>query len=135
MSLPEAGEVFEFPYPFVHDTYTEYDEDGCAELPCWKPGVRFENTHDGDTDTIADGGGKQSLTVIGAYKPGRYPARVFFVRKWTDPRGLVFGKGALRVTTINAFRSLVKGYRHPVELRESPLPNRIKRESAKAIDE
>lgn len=126
MSPPEAGEVFEFPYPFIHDTYTKYDNDGCAESPCWKPGARFENTCHGDTDTIADGIGKQSVTVIGTFKPGRYPARVFFVRKWTDPRGLVFGKGALRVTTINAFRSLVKGYRHQFELRESPLPTSTK---------
>lgn len=133
MSLPEAGDVYEFPYPFVHDTYTEYDEDASAELPCWKPGIRMEAKWD-DATAVADGTGKQSVTVIGVFKPGRYPARVFYVRKWTDPRGLVFGKSALRVTTINAFQSLVKGYRHPVELRESPLPDRVTRKSLQAID-
>jgi hypothetical protein len=38
---------------------------------------------------------------------------VFYVRKWEDPDGRQFGKGALRMTTLGAFRQLLSGYRFP----------------------
>lgn len=119
---PQPGEIFEHAYPFVHSTYTEMDEDGCAEVPCWKPGVRFENTYHGDTDSIADGTGKQIITVVDSFKPGRFPTRVFYTRRWVNPDGKEFGKGLLRIAAIQSFRTLVRGYRHEVTLRESPLP-------------
>lgn len=115
--LPEAGDVFEHQYPFVREDYSYCDEDGTASIPSWKPGVRFEHIPPGgDTETLADGLGAQILTVIGTYKPGRFPLRVFFTRQWHDPDGKLFGKGACKATTINAWRSLVAGYRHQYEL-------------------
>ena len=120
MNTFAEGEVIEFEYPFSRDTYTEMDEDGFAEAPTWRPGVRHENVPpEGDTDTFADGLGKQIITIIGIYKPGKFPTRIFFTRKWMDPDGKTFGKNALRVYSIAAFQTLISGYRHQYRLQES----------------
>lgn len=76
------------------------------------------NTPSGDTDCIAHGLGFQRVTVISKHKPGKFPARVFYVRKWEDPDGKVWGKGKLHITTEAAFKGLVRGYRHEFELVE-----------------
>lgn len=123
-AIPIAGEIFEHPYPFVHSSYTEWDEDGSAEVPCWKPGVTMKETYE-DYVAYADGMGEQILTVVATYKPGRFPTRVFFTRRWRNPSGGEFGKGALRIATVQAFRSLTSGYRHDFELDEVPLPTRV----------
>lgn len=122
------GERFEVRYPFVRDTYTEYEQDaeggGSFEAPTWKPGTRVENWHSpiwtGEdvpcpTD-VADAIGTQILTVVGVYKPGRFPTRVFYERRWRDPDGKEFGKTKCRMTTVPAFRALASGYRHPFEM-------------------
>lgn len=118
----ETGTVFEFPYPFVLDTYDDGDPEGGGPSPCWKPGVRFEERivhgygdFDVTTDCVADGNGKQRVTVVGVYKPGRFPMRVFFTRLWIDPDGREFGKGACRIKTVGAFRSLIRGYSHRID--------------------
>lgn len=126
---PEIGCVFEVPYPFVQDTWTDhYDgEDGpeVDEVPTWKPGTRQESCDVGndysqiDHWSEADGMGVQVLTVVGVYKPGRYPTRVFYSRQWRDPDGKVFGKMKLRQTTVSAFAALTRGYRHPFEMKET----------------
>lgn len=118
MIEPQVGDIFEFRYPFIHDEYSEQDEGGVATVKCWRPGCRFENDHNGETLTLADGIGQQILTCIGRYKPGKYPERIFYTRKWRDPSGKVFGKGACRVASLIAFRSIVSGYRHPFEMAE-----------------
>lgn len=115
----KIGDVFEVSYPFIRDVYSEMDEDGTSESPTWRPGVRFEDRGHGeysDTVTLADAIGHQSLTVVGVYRPGKFPLRVFYTRKWRDPSGKVFGKGTCRVTSIQAFRSIIGGYRHQFEL-------------------
>ncbi len=114
----QAGQVFQFSYPFVRDVFSEMDEDGVSESPTWKPGARFVNTPTGGTDTLADGIGQQILTVIGSYKPGKYPLRIFYTRQWRDPSGKVFGKGSLRIKSQAAFTNLLSGYRHEFELTE-----------------
>ncbi len=111
-SIPQDGEVFQHSYPFVRTTHTEWDDEGSAEVPTWKPGVSRE----GEGTAYADGIGGQIVTVISTHKPGRYPMRVFFTRKWRDPSGKVFGKTACRVLSLQAFRTLVGGFRHPFEL-------------------
>ena len=113
------GDAFTFTFPFVRDTFTEMDNEGSYESPTWKPGVRFQDVGSGDyvtTATYADGLGFQTVTVVGSFKPGRYPERVFFTRKWTDPDGKEFGKGKLHITTKAAFRTLVRGYRHDYKI-------------------
>ena len=51
-------------------------------------------------DTVCHGWGQRIIEVVSQHKPGKYPERVFFVRRWRGPDGVVFGKNALRVTTI-----------------------------------
>lgn len=119
---PHPGDVIDISYPFVRTTFTEHDQDGSAEVPCWAPGVRFEDSGHGDyvhTHTYADGIGQQQITVAGRFKPGKFPERVFFTRKWRDPSGHLFGKGKLHIKTLGAFRSIVSGYRYKFELSET----------------
>ena len=115
MSAIETGAVFSVPYPFSHTTVDL--PSGDPEAPystfkSWKPGPYWEQCEGGDFDAFADGVGAMLLTVIDVHKPGRFPARVFFTRQWRDPNGKVFGKGALRITTVPAFRRRIKGYLH-----------------------
>lgn len=57
------------------------------------------------------------LTVIDHFKPGRFPARVFFTRRWVTPDGKEFGKGKLHIATIPAFKRRATAYMHEYELR------------------
>jgi hypothetical protein len=120
----KAGEVLQFSYPFVRDTYSEMDEGGVSESPTWKPGVRFvERGGDRDPEAVADGIGQQIISVVSTHRPGNFPERVFYTRKWRDPSGKVFGKGSLRVMSAAGLRSLIRGYRHPFEI----VPAELKR--------
>ena len=101
-------------YPFLWEAATEMGPDGVCEIMSWRPGVRFEllPPYGDDSEAIADGEGRQILTVVSVYKPGRFPARVFYTRRWRDPNGKEFGKGALRIKTLDAFRRITSGYQH-----------------------
>ena len=140
--LPEIGRVFDVPYPFVKDTRIEHydgaDGPETDEVPTWNPGVRMESCDVGheyshtETWAEADAMGSQILTVVGVYRPGRFPTRVFFTRRWRDPDGRVFGKGLCRSLTVPAFTELTRGYRHPFEVRqassEEPPASKIENE-------
>lgn len=117
----QPSDVFTFAYPFARDTFSEMDEEGTTESPTWRPGVRFEDVGHGEychTATYADGMGQQTVSVVGIFKPGKFPERIFFTRKWTDPSGKVFGKGKLHIATVGAFTNLIRGYRHEFDLAE-----------------
>lgn len=123
MSAPvKAGDVIEFPYPFVRELYDDGDPEG-GPRPCWRPGVRFDcqtvQVGDGEFDehtwSVADGTGKQVVTVVSIHKPGKFPTRVFFTRRWIGPDGVGFGKGKLHIKSLSSFRELVRGYRHTVD--------------------
>jgi hypothetical protein len=43
--------------------------------------------------------------------PRPYPPRAFYTRQWVSPEGKTFGKTALRITTLEAFKRRVQGYR------------------------
>jgi hypothetical protein len=101
------------PYPFYHEVFHYFDEDGPGSKIAWRPGTRFVQTAIDDGDYVWDGEGEIRLRVVGIYRPGKYPTRVFFVRQWVDPSGRVFGKTNLRMTTLGAFKRLAKGYRYP----------------------
>ena len=122
-SMPDVigGSVFRAPYPFVRDTYTEYDGDGSHDIKCWTPGVVMEQVYippdDCDVESVADGIGEIILTVISVHKPGRYPTRVFFTRRWRAPDGREFGRTACRIATLEKFRRLAKGYWHEYKVR------------------
>lgn len=112
------GVIYEVDYPFVQAMYNGLDEDGPYERMSWKPGVEFKMTCPDDGEMFCDGIGKQILTVVSTHKPGKYPERVFYTRRWLDPAGHEFGKTKLRMTTTSAFRWLTKGYRHPYRVTE-----------------
>lgn len=128
MSEPiKIGAVIEVAHPFIRDTYTEWDSDGPCEMKTWRPGTRGEPCGPEDFEMVAEGIGTQIITVVSTHKPGRFPERVFFTRKWRDPNGREFGKGKLHITVAQAFRRLIKGYRHEyrvIEPRPEPEPMR-----------
>lgn len=122
--IPTPGAFYEGRYPFVRSTYTAYDGDGPAEVPCWKPGVRIEYYCPDDTEMVADAEGAIILTVVSVHKPGKFPTRVFFTRRWRDPKGHEFGKGALRCATVAHFHTLARGYRHEYRIVPMDCPAR-----------
>jgi hypothetical protein len=119
----KAGDVFRVKYPFVRAEYEEHDADeyglSVTTVKSWKPGVEFIacGYYGDDTEAVCDAEGEMVLTVIDVHKPGRFPARVFFTRSWVDPDGKAFGKGALRITTVPAFKRRTAGYMHEYTLR------------------
>lgn len=118
----KPDDTFEVRYPFIRDTYTEYDVDGPCERKTWRPGVRFEQHAPDDADAVADGVGAQIVTVVDVHKPGRFQTRVFYTRQWRSPDGRLFGKGGLKVKTLQAFRRLIAGYRYPYAMAGQPRP-------------
>lgn len=115
------GLIFVARYPFVRETVTLWDQDGGNEVSSWAPGVRMEARYvapdDCETDYIADGVGAIILTIISVHRPGRFPTRVFFTRRWRSPDGKEFGKGGCRCATAEKFRRLARGYAHEFEVR------------------
>lgn len=106
------GATFRAPYPFVRDEYEDWDQDGSFKVKTWKPNVRHEWCGPEDTEAVADAIGEIILTVVSIHKPGRYPTRVFFTRRWRDPTGREFGKTKCRCTTLQAFRRFTRGYQY-----------------------
>ena len=98
--------------PFVRDTYTQWDEDGAADVPTWRPGVDWEPCAPDEDEAVADGIGQVLYTVIDVHEPPRpYHPRVYFIREWIDPDGKRFGRKNLRIMGIQAFKRRLQGYR------------------------
>ena len=112
----KPGYEHTFSYPFTRDEFTEMDEDGESKRKTWRPGIRQQNTGPETVGAFADSIGQQIVTVVAVFKPGKYPERVFFTRKWRDPSGKVFGKNNLHMTTRSNFIALTRGYRHEFEM-------------------
>jgi len=110
------GGVFRFKYPFVRAEYEALDEDGPHIRPTWNPGIRWEDYGPEDCCAFADGEGEAVLTVVSIHRPGRFPTRVFYTRKFISPDGDEFGKGGLRIATLEKFRRLARGYRFHYEI-------------------
>lgn len=123
-----AGRVFAVAYPFVlEDVDVPPGDPEALELvtiKIWRPGVEWEQEDEGSAAACADAFGEMLLTVVDVHKPGRFPTRVFYMRQWKDPTGKVFGKGGLRIATLEKFKRLCRGYRHDIwvdgELRAKP---------------
>lgn len=111
-------------YPFVRYVADLIIEDGYYRTEGWRPGCTAEederDEHGYPSNVfVADGTGSMVLEVVATFKPGRFPERVFYTRRWVDPDGREFGKpNKLRVTTAAHFRGLLKGYRHDFEVSE-----------------
>lgn len=106
------GRVFSVTFPFVREEFTAWDGVGYSTSFTWKPGTRSEQCAPDDFEMVADGEGLMTLEVVSTHKPGTYPVRVFYTRRWTDPTGKSFGKSALYVRGIAAFRQLSSRYRY-----------------------
>ena len=112
----DEGDVFTVKFPFYRNIYSYHDNEGIIEEECWTPGTTWIGTPPDDTTCIANGHGYVKYTVVSIFKPGKYPTRVFFTRKFIDPDGKVFGKNKLYITTVSAFRNRIKGYQHEYEM-------------------
>lgn len=110
MTELKPGQTFLVDYPFVRETYTQFDEGGGCEVESWSPGVRYEDVPPDSCEMVCDGWGKMRLEVVSVHKPGAYPARAFFTRKWCDPDGHVFGKGKLHIKSVTRFRQLAERF-------------------------
>ena len=108
------GAVFAVRYPFLRDNFTktDWDGDGVSEitLRTWKPGCGYRPHAPDDVEPFCHAEGQMELTVIDVHKPGKYPARVFFTRQWVGPDGKRFGKTALRIMTMPAFKRRAAGW-------------------------
>jgi hypothetical protein len=113
-----AGDVFRVKYPFVRCEVDVADADpegqGFATIRSWKPGVEFValGPYGEDAEAICHAEGEMVLTVVDVFKPGRFPARVFFTRQWVSPEGKTFGKCGLHITTAPAFKRRAARYMH-----------------------
>lgn len=107
----EIDKTYSVRYPFFRTTYSGINEDGPYQEESWRPGCDHEQDDNGDVDWFSEGHGQMHLTVVCEFKPGRFPTRVFFTRKWQDPDGKQFGLPKLRMTTKTNFMKLLKGYR------------------------
>ena len=109
-----AGQVIEVAnYPFVRTVFEGYDIiDGQYQDEGWRPGCNKESGDD-FVDFVADGLGVMLLEVVQVVSlPGGFAPRVFYVRRWRDPDGKVFGRRQCRVTTVGSFTKQAKGYRY-----------------------
>jgi hypothetical protein len=116
----KPGDVFRVVYPFVRCEVDVAGWEGSETIKSWAPGVRFVAAgHYGEeAEAQCDGEGEMILNVIDVHKPGRFPARVFFTRKFVTPDGKEFGKGKLHITTVPAFKRRSIGYMHEYEVAE-----------------
>ena len=121
----EAGQTHTVAgYPFVRYVADLISEDGDYRKEGWRPGCTLETDENAgsyfpEKHYVADGVGSMVLDVVATFKPGRFPERVFYTRRWVDPDGREFGKtGKLRIATTGQFRRLLKGYRHYFEVSE-----------------
>ena len=122
----EAGQTHTVAgYPFVRCVANLADDEGCGyQTEGWRPGCTLETDENAgsyfpELHYVADGTGAMVLDVVATFKPGCFPERVFYTRRWIDPDGREFGKtGKLRIATTGQFRRLLKGYRHPFEVCE-----------------
>lgn len=106
------GETYEVACPFVWSTYTDMDEEGFSEALTWRPGIIWQDVYPDTTEPVAHGVGKVFYTIISIHKlPRPYPARVFYTRKFETPEGRVFGKSRLHMTTTQAFKRRLDGYK------------------------
>lgn len=114
----KAGDVLRVKYPFVRCEVDVPEDDGFVTIKSWKPGTESVFVYPDDSEDVAHGEGEMVLTIVDTFKPGKYPERIFFTRRWVRPDGAEFGKGKLHVLIRSAFTRRVKGYMHAYRLIE-----------------
>jgi hypothetical protein len=111
---PEIGASYTVECPFLRDVHSQWDVDGPEYSLTWRPGVEFRPAppYGEDYDAVAHATGFVNYRVVDIHRlPKPYPARVFFVRQWVTPEGKIFGRTNLRITTLEAFKRRLAGYR------------------------
>lgn len=106
-----AGWTYETWWPFKRTTYTQWDEDGPAEVATWAPGWDYKILDEhGNSASVWDGEGAVIFTVVSLHRPSpRYPERAFYIRQWRSPDGKVFGRDTLRMITARALKGWLRG--------------------------
>jgi len=122
------GDVFRVRYPFCRASSEILAEEGVVTVQGWRPGAyaEGEDPFSWGSIALADGVGFMVLTVISTHKPGKYPARVFYTRKWIDPDGREFGRSCLKVLVESKFRRFATGYQCAVEVRDRGVSHESK---------
>jgi len=110
-------QVFEVDYPFYLGEYTRYYAGEVEMGETWVPGCKSEIIYPDDCGFVAEGMGKMLLTLVDIHKPGRFPERVFYTRKWIDPDGDTFGSSRLHITTTPTFKRRAAGYYHEYRIK------------------
>ena len=113
--------TYKIKFPFVREDYTgPVDGKFIGEHKTWRPGTRVEygDFEFADEAWFADGEGFMVIEELGAFKPGRFAERTFYLRRFIDPSGREFGKGKVLIIASGAFKRMLKGYRHTYQLDE-----------------
>ena len=112
MNVIESGAEFEVDFPFYLGIHVRHDIEGSWPDETWIPGCKSEFLPPDDTELVANGVGKMILSVVDIHKPGKYPERVFYTRRWIDPEGNEFGSSKLHITTTPTFKRRADSYYH-----------------------
>jgi hypothetical protein len=115
-NLINVGDVFRVTYPFVLKEISLWDDEGLNKFKSWVPGIDYELVYPDESKPIAHGEGYMILEVISTHKPGKYPERVFFTRKYSDPDGKIFGKGNLHICSLQKFKRIASSYQFEYEI-------------------
>jgi hypothetical protein len=107
----EAGKEYRVKFPFCMAHWEDFSSGELEAKECWRPGVKSIPVYD-DFEDVAEAEGEMVLTVVDIHKPGRFPERVFYTRRWVDPDGNEFGKNKLHITTTPTFKRRAAGYYH-----------------------
>ena len=105
------GQRIRVEFPFYMGAHER--RDACGDIysdELWIPGCRNEPLPPDDSEFVADAMGVMILGIIDIHKPGKYPERVFYTRRWIDPEGNEFGAGKLHITTTATFKKRARGY-------------------------
>lgn len=108
----QPGQQMKVEFPFYIGTHVKHDIDGPYEEELWIPGCKSKHVYPDDSEFVADGLGEMILEIVDIHKPGKYPERVFYTRRWIDPEGNEFGAGKLHITTTPTFKRRAAGYYH-----------------------
>ncbi|MBL4826121.1 MAG: hypothetical protein JKY66_00140 [Spongiibacteraceae bacterium] len=109
------GAVFEIAYPFSRTIFLDKD---AGQSASWEPRTYEVLIYPDDSEMAADANGKCTLSVVSVHRPGKFPTRVFFTRKFTNPAGHTFGKNKLIIKTMGNFRRLISGYLYPYKIED-----------------
>ena len=109
-----VGQTITVKFPFYVEQIVKHEISG-ESYPeeAWVPGCKDEFVYPDDSELVANGVGEMILDVVDIHKPGTYPERVFYTRRWVDPDGNEFSSGRLQITTIPTFKKRAAGYYYP----------------------